>query len=97
MRRPGDVVDGCGVERDVVDLLPGATLFAPNEDLAIVRRRSENVAILGVRPSYTPYSALMTAKLSTTCRRKVHDDIPLQCLDQPVGFALDLEDLDCLV
>ena len=37
VRRPGDVVDGCGVERDVVDLLPGAALLAPDDDLAVVR------------------------------------------------------------
>lgn len=36
MRRPGDVVDGRGVECDIVDLLPGAVLFAPDEDLAVV-------------------------------------------------------------
>lgn len=37
MRRPGDVVYGGGVERDIVDLLPGAALLAPYEDLAVIR------------------------------------------------------------
>lgn len=70
VRRPGDVVDGGGVERDIVDLLPGARLFAPNEDLAIVRGRGEDVAILGVRPSYAPNSAFMSVQLSTSCHTK---------------------------
>jgi hypothetical protein len=64
---PSDVVDRSGVERNIVDLLPGAALFAPNEDLAVVGGRCENVAIFGMRPGYTPYSTLMSVKLSTTC------------------------------
>lgn len=36
VRRPGDMVNGRGVERNFVDLLPGAGLFAPDEDLAVV-------------------------------------------------------------
>jgi hypothetical protein len=67
MRCPGDVVDRCSVERNVVDLLPGTALFAPDEDLAVVGGRCENVAVLGVRPRYTPYSTLVSVKLSTTC------------------------------
>ena len=64
---PSDVVDRCGVERNIIDLLPGTALFAPDEDLAVIRGRRKNVAIFGMRPGYTPYGAFVSVKLSTTC------------------------------
>jgi hypothetical protein len=64
---PSDVINRSGVERNIVDLLPGAALFAPDEDFAVVGGRCENVAVFGMRPGYTPYSAFVSVKLSTTC------------------------------
>lgn len=61
------MVDRSGMERNVVNLLPGAALFAPDEDLAVVGGRCENIAIFGVCPGYTPYGAFVSVKLSTIC------------------------------
>lgn len=35
-RRPGDQVDACCVESEVVDALPLVVLLAPDKDLAVV-------------------------------------------------------------
>jgi hypothetical protein len=69
MGRPGDDVDGSGMQGDFVDLLPGRRLFAPDDDLAVVRGGCEDVAVLGVRPCDTPYRALVSIVLSVpgTC------------------------------
>lgn len=56
---PGNEVYRCGVEGDVVDLLPRAVLLAPDEDLAVVGGRSEDVAVLGMCPGNTPDGALV--------------------------------------
>jgi hypothetical protein len=48
VRRPGDEVDGRGVQGYFVDLRPLVAGLAPDEDLAVVRGGSEDVAVLGV-------------------------------------------------
>jgi hypothetical protein len=96
--RPGDDVDRGRVQGDFVDLLPGGRLLAPDDDLAVVRRRGEDVAVLGMRPCHAPYGAFVSAALSTAPSAGVSGrDVPSQCLDQCVFVALDLEDLDGLV
>jgi hypothetical protein len=96
--RPGDNVDRGRVQSDFVDLLPGRRLLAPDDDLAVVRRGGEDVAVLGMRPSDTPYGAFVSAALSTARSSSVFGgDVPSQRLDQCVFVALHLEDLDRLV
>ena len=60
---PGDEVDRGGVKGDLIYLLPAVGLLAPNEDLAVVRGRGEDVAVLGMRPCYAPDGALVSVKL----------------------------------
>lgn len=57
--RPRDDVDRGLVQRKVEDLLPRALLLAPDEDLAVVAGRGENVAVFGVCPGYAPDRALV--------------------------------------
>jgi hypothetical protein len=96
--RPGDNVDRGRVQRDFVDLLPGRRLLAPDDDLAVVRRGGEDVAVLGMSPCDTPYGTFVSAALSTARSSSVFGgDVPSQRLDQCVFVALHLEDLDRLV
>ena len=65
VRGPGDDVDRGLVQGEVVDALPlggllGA-LFLPDEDLAVVARGGEDVAVLGMGPCYAPDGTFMTA------------------------------------
>lgn len=55
------------MEGNLVDFLPCAGLFAPDEDLAVIRGGGEDVAVLGMCPCYTPYCAFMAAMLSALC------------------------------
>lgn len=57
--RPGDEVDGGGVEGEFVDALPRAVLFAPDEDAAVVGGGGEDGAVFGVGPGHTPHGSLM--------------------------------------
>lgn len=54
MGRPGDYVDGCGVQREIEDFGPGVALLAPDEDFAVVRGGGEDVAVFGVCPGDGP-------------------------------------------
>ena len=66
VRRPGDHVDRRLVQREVVDALPLAVLaglFFPDEHLAVVARRGDDVAVLGVRPGDAPNRSLVTVRL----------------------------------
>jgi hypothetical protein len=69
------------VQGKVEDLLPLVGLLAPDEDLAVVAGRGQDVAVLGVCPRDAPDGAL----------------VALQGLGQALRLALDLEDLDGLV
>lgn len=63
MRRPRNNVDRGLVEGKVVDSLPLAvlgTLLLPDEDLAVVASRCQDVAVLGMRPGNAPYSTFVT-------------------------------------
>lgn len=44
---------------EVEDALPLRALFAPDEDFAVVARRGEDVAVLGVGPGDAPDCAFM--------------------------------------
>jgi hypothetical protein len=57
-------VDGRFVDSLPLGCLLGALLL-PDEDLAVVARRGEDVAVLGVRPCYTPDSAFVTVVTSS--------------------------------
>ncbi len=48
MRGPRHNIHRSGVEGEVGDLLPLSTLFAPDEDLAVIAGGSEDVAVLRV-------------------------------------------------
>jgi hypothetical protein len=63
---PRDVVDRSSVQSNFVDLLPGRGLLAPDDNLAVVRGRGEDVAVLGVCPGNTPDSAFVSVELSAT-------------------------------
>lgn len=80
-RRPGDEVDGGGVEGEFVDALPLIVLFPPDQDAAVVGARSEDGAILGMCPGNRPDRSLVS----------------LERLGQAVLLAVDFEDLDGLV
>lgn len=80
-RRPGDEVDRRGVEGEFVDALPGAVLFAPDEDATVVGGGGEDGAVFGVCPGDTPDGAFMS----------------FQCLGQTVLVAVDFEHFDRLV
>lgn len=64
VRGPSDDVDRGLVEGEVVDSLPlvvlGA-LFFPDEDLAIVPCRRQDVAVFGMRPGDAPDGAFVTS------------------------------------
>ena len=45
---PGDEIDRGSVQGDIVDFLPLGRLFAPNENLAVVGRGGEDVAVFGM-------------------------------------------------
>lgn len=47
----------------VKDALPATALLAPDQDLAVVARARQDVAILGVRPRDTPDSAIVPGLL----------------------------------
>ena len=110
--RPCDEVDRGGVEGDLIYLLPAVGLLAPDEDLAVVRGGSENVAVLGVRPRYAPDSTFVPVNVLTKdpdghncwaglglllCAALASYDVPSKCLYQCVLVAFHLKDLDCLV
>lgn len=105
---PGDKVDRGSVEGDLVDLLPAVGLLAPDEDLAVVRRRREDVAVLWVCPCDAPDSALVSVGMSvgnSSCvggppfllGSSAGYDVPSECLYQCMFLAFYLEDLDRLV
>jgi hypothetical protein len=60
---PCNEVDRGSVESDLIYLLPAVGLFAPDEDLAVVRGRSEDIAVLGVCPCYAPDSTFVSANM----------------------------------
>lgn len=64
-RRPGDQVDACCVEGEVVDALPLVVLLAPDKDLAVVGGRCEDSAVFGV--------CLQDACVSCCCYEGKHD------------------------
>lgn len=64
---PCDEVDGCGVEGYVVDFLPGAGLFAPDDDFPVIRGGCQDVAVLGMCPCYAPDCAFMPVSQSIWC------------------------------
>lgn len=62
MGSPGDDIDRRLMQGEVVDALPLAVrgaLLLPDEDLAIVSGRREDVAVLGMRPRDAPDSAVV--------------------------------------
>jgi hypothetical protein len=59
--RPGDEVDGGGVDCEFVDALPGGVLFAVDEDAAVVGGRGEDGAVFGVCPGEGPDGAFVSA------------------------------------
>jgi hypothetical protein len=63
---PRDVVHRSSVQSNFVNLLPRRGLLAPDDNLAVVRRRGEDVAVLGVCPGNTPYGAFVSVELSAT-------------------------------
>lgn len=79
--RPGHEVDRSGVEGEFVDALPGAVLFAPDEDATVVGGRGEDGAVFGMGPGDTPDGAFM----------------PFECFRQAVLVAVDFEHFDRLV
>lgn len=59
-RRPGNEVDGGGVQREFVDALPLVCgLFAPDEDAAVVGGGGEDGAIFRVGPGEGPDGAFV--------------------------------------
>lgn len=60
MGRPGHEVDAGRVQLRDVHALPLPILFTPDEDLAVVAGRREDVAVLGVCPGDTPDCALVS-------------------------------------
>lgn len=59
MGRPLDRVDGRSVVREFSEPVPGASSLLPDNHLAVVARRGENVAEFGVGPGNLPYGAVM--------------------------------------
>lgn len=55
------------MQGEIEDFGPGRALFAPDEDLAIVTSRCEDIAILWMRPRDRPDSAFVTRDLLATC------------------------------
>jgi len=62
-RRPGDEVDGCGVESEFVDALPLSVLFAPDEDATVVGGGCKNRAVLWMSPGDTPDCAIVPKRM----------------------------------
>ena len=60
--RPGDYVDGGGVQGEVEDAGPGVALLAPDEDFAVVGRGGEDVAVLWMRPGDGPDCAFVSGE-----------------------------------
>lgn len=49
------------MQGEVKEALPGASLLAPNKDFAVVARRGENAAVLGVCPGDRPNRGFVAA------------------------------------
>lgn len=65
MGSPGDDIDRRLVQGEVVDALPLAVrgaLLLPDEDLAIVSGRREDVAVLRMRPRDAPDGAVVATE-----------------------------------
>jgi hypothetical protein len=61
--RPGDQVDGGGVQGELVDALPLVLrLLAPDEDAAVVGGRGEDGAVFGMSPGDAPDGAFMAVR-----------------------------------
>lgn len=71
MRRPGDDVYRCGVERVFVDSTPcggiwgvgGGGCFAPNEDAAVVGGGSEDITVFRVGPGDRPDCSFVAGEI----------------------------------
>jgi hypothetical protein len=62
-RRPGDQVDGGGVQGELVDALPLVLrLFAPDEDAAVVGRRGKDGPVFGMGPGNAPDGAFVAVR-----------------------------------
>lgn len=103
-RRPGDQVDGGGVQGKFVDALPLVLrLFAPDEDAAVVGGGGEDGAIFGMGPGDAPDGAFMAVEVleigfhDCMASRAAGWHLPFECFCETVLVALDLEDLDGLV
>lgn len=62
-RRPGDNVDGGGVEGEFVDALPLCILLAPDQDAAVVGGGCEDGAVFGVCPRDAPDCSFVTGSM----------------------------------
>jgi hypothetical protein len=75
-------------------------LFTPYQNACVVRARSQDCSVLGMRPRNTPHRAFMTVEPMTS---SVHvqgrvsfetETVPFQCVRQPMCFAFDVENLN---
>ena len=83
VRRPGDGVDAGLVQREVEDALPAPALLPPDEDLAVVAGRGQNVTVLWVRPGDTPYCSFVSGSVKKG--RKWKGELA-SCLQQVDGI-----------
>lgn len=108
MGGPSDDIDRRLMQGEVVDSLPLVilrALFLPDENLAVVASRRQDVAVLGMRPGDAPNGTLVSRSnhVSNESRLRVGRDrdrgifLPLESLYQTLRFTLNLKDLDCPV
>ena len=50
------------MSRVFVHLVPGAVLLLPDDDLAVVRARGQDVTVHGVGPCHLPHRTLMAER-----------------------------------
>lgn len=83
------------------NLLPNSLTLLPNDDLAIVRCGSENVAEFGMRPGDLPDGTFVTLRTRVSKLREaileIVGQLPAKSLEQTVVIAGDLEYLDGFV
>lgn len=87
------------MEGEVEDALPLGALFAPDEDLAVVARRGEDVAVFGVGPGDAPDCSFVTRRTGFALATdqswlgELCVGLPFQSLSEAMALPLDLEDL----